>query len=305
MVTSGTWGTNSVNPSGYDWGNEFTDESSGDYTALTTGNLSGGIGPGLDSDVPVFDMEGDTRSGNTAYIAVDEAGSSPTVYLLECYEAEYGADMDSLGLFRERVLYSTRETAEATARQSGLYLDRVLYSTRDNSLVDMSTSGLIYSRLLGINGAIYEETTNQAELLVSRVFGLNRDDYSASVRITDISIVGILELDTLPADFDVSASQVSININRVLNSQGIAFSATAENTETETGRFLRVLPVEIILDINTARITYSGEVILSPPDVVTASGEITRGYVIDGALSTLSLINGEITRRIIIKGELS
>jgi lysophospholipase L1-like esterase len=74
MTTAGT-GTNAQTPSGGDKDNEFVDFDGYDYTALETGNLPNGVGPSVNSDVPTTDIEGDTRSGATAYIGVDEPSS--------------------------------------------------------------------------------------------------------------------------------------------------------------------------------------------------------------------------------------
>lgn len=66
-------GTNAVGPSGSVWDNEFNDPANGDYTLLNTGNLyDAGVGPGTDSDVPSTDIDGDSRSGSTCDIGVDE-----------------------------------------------------------------------------------------------------------------------------------------------------------------------------------------------------------------------------------------
>jgi hypothetical protein len=66
-------GTNAVAPSGSDWANEFADPANGDLTLLSTGNLyQAGVGPGADSDVPVTDIEGDSRSGVSCDIGADE-----------------------------------------------------------------------------------------------------------------------------------------------------------------------------------------------------------------------------------------
>jgi hypothetical protein len=66
-------GTNSVSPSGGSWTNEFSDPGNGDFTLLNTGNLYGaGVGPGTDASVPAADIDGDSRSGSTCDIGVDE-----------------------------------------------------------------------------------------------------------------------------------------------------------------------------------------------------------------------------------------
>lgn len=66
-------GTNAVSPSGGDWDNEFTDSANGDVTNIGTGNIvNGGIGPSSDSNVNTSDIDGDTRSGTTCDIGVDE-----------------------------------------------------------------------------------------------------------------------------------------------------------------------------------------------------------------------------------------
>ena len=70
-------GTNSQAPSGGAWTNEFVDPANGDFTAIATGNIQNGIGPSADSNVPVLDIEGDTRSGATAFIGVDEPDVGP------------------------------------------------------------------------------------------------------------------------------------------------------------------------------------------------------------------------------------
>lgn len=78
MVSSGSFGTNSNNPSGSDWDNEFNDTANDDYTPLTGGNLPDGIGPSLDANVPTLDFNGVTRSGNTSYIGAAEGASGPS-----------------------------------------------------------------------------------------------------------------------------------------------------------------------------------------------------------------------------------
>jgi hypothetical protein len=70
-------GTNSVSPSGGSWTNEFSDPANGDFTLLNTGNLyDAGVGPSTDASVPVADIDGDSRSGSTCDIGVDEYTSS-------------------------------------------------------------------------------------------------------------------------------------------------------------------------------------------------------------------------------------
>ena len=56
------------------WNNEFADPANGDFTLLNTGNLyNGGIGPSGDSNVPVLDIDRNTRTGPTCDIGADEA----------------------------------------------------------------------------------------------------------------------------------------------------------------------------------------------------------------------------------------
>lgn len=78
MVSSGSFGTNSYNPSGSSWSNEFNDPTNDDYTPETGGNLPNGIGPSLDSNVPTLDFNGVTRSGSTAYMGAAEGASTPS-----------------------------------------------------------------------------------------------------------------------------------------------------------------------------------------------------------------------------------
>jgi hypothetical protein len=66
-------GTHAVAPSDSDWDNEFADPANGDFTLLNTGNLyDAGVGPSSDANVPTTDIDGDTRSGATCDIGVDE-----------------------------------------------------------------------------------------------------------------------------------------------------------------------------------------------------------------------------------------
>lgn len=70
-------GTNSVIPT--DWANEFNDYANFDFTLLSGGDLEGaGVGPSVDSNVPVLDIDGDTRSGATCDIGVDELIAATT-----------------------------------------------------------------------------------------------------------------------------------------------------------------------------------------------------------------------------------
>lgn len=71
-------GTNAQTPLGGDHLNEFVDPVNEDFTAVETGNIQFGIGVSLDANVPLFDMEGDPRSGATAYIGADEPSSGTT-----------------------------------------------------------------------------------------------------------------------------------------------------------------------------------------------------------------------------------
>ena len=75
-------GSNPQTPSGANWDNEVVDHTNGDFTSIAMGNIQYGIGPSVDSNVPVLDIEGDTRSGATAFIGVDEpAGTSQEVII--------------------------------------------------------------------------------------------------------------------------------------------------------------------------------------------------------------------------------
>jgi len=69
-------GTNAQTPAGASHTNEFVDPANEDFTAVATGNIQNGIGPSSDANVPTLDMEGDTRSGSTAFIGADEPAAS-------------------------------------------------------------------------------------------------------------------------------------------------------------------------------------------------------------------------------------
>jgi len=73
-------GNNPISPSGGSWTNEFTAPSTGNWTLVASGNCDdGGVGPSTDSTVPTTDMEGDTRSGTTCDVGVDEnAAAAPS-----------------------------------------------------------------------------------------------------------------------------------------------------------------------------------------------------------------------------------
>ena len=71
-------GTNAQTPSGASHTNEFVDPANEDFTAVETGNIQFGIGPSADANVPSPDIEGDPRSGSTAFIGVDEPEAAPS-----------------------------------------------------------------------------------------------------------------------------------------------------------------------------------------------------------------------------------
>jgi Putative Ig domain len=64
-------GTGNIN--GLNWADQFVDYPNGDFTPLQTGAIAAaGVGPTLDSNVPVTDIAGITRSGNSCTIGAAE-----------------------------------------------------------------------------------------------------------------------------------------------------------------------------------------------------------------------------------------
>lgn len=65
-------GTNSVQPS--DWTTVFEDYTTGDFNLKSTDTdlMDNGVGPSVDANVPATDVTGDTRSGATCDISIDE-----------------------------------------------------------------------------------------------------------------------------------------------------------------------------------------------------------------------------------------
>lgn len=71
-MTSAGEGSNPQTPLGGDFSNEYPNYLTGNYTAISTGNLPNGIGPSVNVNVPLFDIEEDVRSGASTYIGPDQ-----------------------------------------------------------------------------------------------------------------------------------------------------------------------------------------------------------------------------------------
>ncbi len=138
-ASDGSEGTNHVTIS--DWTAEFEDYLNGDFTLKNTGDLyQAGIGPSIDTDVPVLDMSGNTRSGAISDIGVAEYISIKYFYIDPdvaipgdglSWATAY-ASIQAWNIAEQKDLVSSKEKVHAYCRSSA--------GTADTTTVDFNSN---------------------------------------------------------------------------------------------------------------------------------------------------------------------
>jgi hypothetical protein len=214
-------GTNAQSPSGADWDNEFVDYLNGDFTAIGTGNIQNGVGPSVDVNVPVLDIDGDTRSGATAYIGVDEFQAGGTIFNVSISDTATATD-SYIGLID--YLVSISDTATATDSYSGL----VDYLA---SLSDTATATDLYSSGANILNLSVSETATATDVFSGTyIFNITLSDTATATDILDSLAVYGVDVSEIAAAVDSYSSGDLIDGRMCVTITGVRASITITGT---------------------------------------------------------------------------
>lgn len=216
-------------------GDEFTNPATGNFTAVASTAIDGnGIGPTSDANVPTLDIEGDTRSGTTCTIGVDEIVAGGTTYneaiaesigLSETQVAALIMDpaiAESIGLSETQVALldmnianaesiALSETQASTLIMSSAIAESIGVTDSQSALIDMiiaiaESVGLTDSQSL--SGSIYD-------VVVSESIGLSDTQAGVFTLVIGVSeSIGLSDLQSTIATFAAAIAE-SIGLSDV------------------------------------------------------------------------------------------
>lgn len=230
-------GTNAQTPS--DWTAVFNDYPNGDFTLLSTNDLrDNGVGPTTDSNVPTLDIDGDTRSGTTCDIGVDEYQAGGTTYNESITESMTLAETQAVNI---EIDVSMSDAINLSELQSAIfqYDGNIIESI---TLADTVSEGgpVTYNVSVTESLSLSESQTATLTIPVTINESINMDDTLTTILQYAISVVESMELSDAFLSGDLAIGRLCVKITGVnpiitlsANKPDMSISGLKPNVEIE------------------------------------------------------------------------